>query len=152
MTTLNIERSKALAKKIRAQPQSCWNNAFRGMNKIPGALYVEGYMTYDNGFVTEHGWLEDGDDIIDPTIDWLHNAPAHYVPGLKFTFQQLVAACENKREELHRTGEDWRWILPIANNGFQRSTFPEYQRAESTAYEWAGRNTPAWASADQDTD
>jgi hypothetical protein len=125
MAKLNIERSKALAGEASTEQKACWTNAYRILtNELPRALYVEGFAVEKGGFVFEHGWLEDGDDILDPTL--YGNPPAHYVPGLRFTQQQIDA-------EWKKHGDQQ---LPITHA--RRNEYPDYLDAWAIAFDTSG--------------
>ena len=70
MKTLNRVYSEYLARTVRGQPRECWRNAFTAVACMdePGATYVEGWLVVEPGIVIEHGWIEIGDQIIDPTL------------------------------------------------------------------------------------
>jgi hypothetical protein len=83
----NTSESKRAGKLIRAKKKACYLNALRVIREVPGsdaASYVEGIAVQGvegGGFPFEHGRVEKGGGIIDPTL------PSHelvYFPGLRF--------------------------------------------------------------------
>ncbi len=82
---LDLARSQAIAARIQAAPQACWYNAFRAMScpDLPDpVLYVEGWAVEEPwGLVFEHGWVESGSAIIDPTPGASRDRT--YVAGLR---------------------------------------------------------------------
>jgi hypothetical protein len=78
----NRELSKRLARKVRSRPQQCYLNAWRVVEReLPGAAYVEGIALLENKLCLEHGWVENGGEIIDPTLP---DDKVIYFPGLRF--------------------------------------------------------------------
>ena len=81
--------SAAWAGKVKAQMKACWANAVKAVKRGPDNLvYVEGFASLAkfNGIVVEHGWVEDGETIIDPTLP---EADAEYFPGVRYTKAQV---------------------------------------------------------------
>jgi hypothetical protein len=67
---LDIETSRRLARKVRAQPGCCWDNAARALARWTGApanlVYVRGIVLWSMPFL--HAWLQTGATIVDPTL------------------------------------------------------------------------------------
>lgn len=67
---VNRELGRELAEQVIAQPKECWRNSVLALNSLPeSATYVEGLLNIADCLWIEHGWLESGDEIIDPTLD-----------------------------------------------------------------------------------
>ena len=96
---LNEALSVAIGKRIRARRSHCYHNAFRALDHLPSAVYVEGIAvrssTGDNPpMPIEHGWLEHEGAIVDPSLRLLGGADrmVGYCPGLRFTGAELFEA------------------------------------------------------------
>lgn len=81
---INVEKSLELAKRIRAEKKACWQNAIYAQDCVPDALYIEGWAVSAEGLVFEHGWLEDSNEVLDPT---LQDCSA-YFPALMFSLKE----------------------------------------------------------------
>ena len=95
---LDQERSKELAKKIKARPKECWLNAFKAMDHLsPDAKYIEGWAVSDISYLAiEHGWIELDGAIIDPTL--YQKPPAKYYPGFIFTYSEILETYQKAKE------------------------------------------------------
>lgn len=74
--TLNWEKSKALAEATGARLKECFRNAFLAVycrSELRAAHYVEGFAV-STFFPVEHGWIEVGGEILDPTWVCLYEA------------------------------------------------------------------------------
>lgn len=69
---VNLELSREYAEIINAKSKQCFWNAWMCALKNEAFLYVEGNVV--NGFPFEHGWVEWGDEIIDPTLVLIENS------------------------------------------------------------------------------
>lgn len=104
---LDLARSDQIATRIRAAARACWYNAFRAMScpDLPDALYVEGWAVEEMwGLVFEHGWVETGPMIIDPTPG--ASAARTYFAGLRLTLAAVlgrIAATGVRRPPFIRT-------------------------------------------------
>jgi hypothetical protein len=131
--TFNAALSKRVAELIKAEPKMCWRNAFfsiREVPKIKGAMYVEGFIVRKSMPIPfEHGWLEMGQAIIDPTrVLWANlGDEVQYYPGFKCSRDEL----EEKITKKNR--------LPIVyrfrNAGLSH---PPYAQAFRNAHQAAG--------------
>jgi hypothetical protein len=129
----NVDKSKKLRKTIRSKAQQCYANAWDAIETLEeykNATYVEG-MAVANGLVIEHGWIEHGSEIVDPTL--LDDNVA-YFPGLRFK---------------GREGLDSTWRIPgMDESGMKLPIFyrfgwggvnsPEFLQAIIKAYRFAG--------------
>ena len=77
-----------------------------------GALYVEGRTVRPDGAVSDHGWLELGDRIIDPTL-W--DTGRVYFPGPRWTLEELEAAAFDGRLEAVEQDEALATYAPKIN-------------------------------------
>jgi len=71
---VNLQVSEEIAWKVRAKPKCCYENAMRALlwcDELDKdhAYYVEGIAVgYATRVPFHHGWVEVGDEIIDPTF------------------------------------------------------------------------------------
>ena len=126
---VNRELSARMAEKVGAEPKQCFLNAWQALqceHELEGGLYVEGWaVTDDDALVIEHGWLELGGEIVDPTV---YDPPARaYFPVLRFDRDQARA------ELAANDGE-----LPIVWRYGQGAASPEYRQAYEDALEFSG--------------
>ena len=96
---VNYPLSKEIAAKVGSQAKTCWLNAFRGLDHLPGALYIEGWAITADGLIIEHGWLDLDGVIIDPTLHDPSN-PVTYYPGIRLTSKELQTAILKTKGEL----------------------------------------------------
>jgi len=111
---LDIELSKEVMKRINARPKECWNNAFDALKIYgpAGAKYVEGWAATKNEdddaqspLIIEHGWIEYGEVIIDPTIP---DQIIQYFPGIRYDLEEALEAASQIKElpfAWHLTGD-----------------------------------------------
>jgi hypothetical protein len=104
----NVELSRALAqhKRVRAVPKMCYWNASRVVLRVPGyeaAAYVEGVAANRYGLIIEHGWVEHGGEVIDPTLP---DSDYTYFPGLRFVGRNELrgAIRDIPRDASHTSG------------------------------------------------
>ena len=81
----NVEKSLRLAKdkRVKIKKQQCYYNAFKAIQYVPEyaeAVYIEGIAVFAEGLQMEHGWIENGGEIIDPTLP---TEDLIYYPGLR---------------------------------------------------------------------
>ena len=93
--TIDLEKSRAVAKKIRAKNKNCYSNAWKALTELRhndglDGLYVEGWCAGPL-MVAQHGWVElpnrtTGYTIIDPTPIY-HQEPERrkYFPARTYT-------------------------------------------------------------------
>ena len=71
-----------------------WYRAFGGLQRLPKARYVEGWVVLQDAFiVSEHAWLESAAEIIDP-VHW--QTKTTYFSGVRFNAAQAQAAMAQK--------------------------------------------------------
>jgi len=95
----DYKRSQDMAAKIKAREKECWANAFRALDEIPDAIYIEGWALGPDGLMFEHGWLELDGVIIDPTLND-PTYPISYYPGIRFTRAEIREAMSKAKEDL----------------------------------------------------
>ena len=126
--------SRTVAAAIGAPAGRCWQNAARAVLALAHDLpvvYVEGFITTDDGDVIAHGWVETaGSVIIDPT---LADGAYGYFGGLRLPAERV--------EELDLE------LLPLA---WRRNPTPAVYREAFIAAALAivdGWDMPVWAKA-----
>jgi len=84
----NADRSRELAKQVRALPHECYRNAVISLVWLPDqAFYVEGWVA--QVIPIEHGWVELGDEIFDPTLP---DGDAVYFSGPRYARRVVLRA------------------------------------------------------------
>lgn len=128
----NTEESKRVGKAVKAKKRRCYINAMRVIWYIPEyeeADYIEGYSVIDGNFCIEHGWVEQGGVVIDPTLT---DDEMVYSPGLRFTGGLGIS------EALHIPKNDWCEELPISYRfGWGGIESPEFRSAIVAVYSYA---------------
>lgn len=113
--TLDLEKSKEVAKKIKAKPKRCFYNAFKALDYLPPeAMYIEGWVL-KLGLAIEHAWINLNGAIIDPTL--YHDPPAKYYPGMELTVTELLDLAAKYGD------------LPVAYRLFETDKYPAYKEA-----------------------
>jgi hypothetical protein len=101
--SLDETRSIELAGQIKSKARSPFDNAYRAALATKGAIYVQGFLVCAGKPYkpVEHGWIELGDCIIDPTLPHLHKAAEAlcYIPAQSLTVKQLKAAVDEAKED-----------------------------------------------------
>ena len=92
--SIDFDTSAKLAGLIQAMPRQCWKNAIKALPLLPGGRYVEGCLV--DGFPIEHGWCEWEGKIVDPTLYNDLETPYFYLPGVKYTFEDVVKRVPKK--------------------------------------------------------
>ena len=98
---VNQKLSKVVAQRVEVRTKwgQSFNNAFKALGRLPGAVYVEGYALSGSPLKqVEHGWVEYEGQIIDPTFP---KGVARYEPGLRFTGKELHEAMDTISKNLH---------------------------------------------------
>ena len=112
--SVNVIKSRELAAQVDAQKKDCYRNSVLAMQLVEGSMYVEGYVILTDlvPIPIEHGWLESGGEVIDPTLALFDNdfSQYTYIPGKYYT-QDMV---EN---EVGRSGGA---ILPLTDFDMDR--------------------------------
>lgn len=97
--TLSIE----VAEQVKSKAQTPFENAYRAALATKGAHYVQGFLVASGTPYQpiEHGWIEVGDRIIDPTLPYLNHTTQDlcYFPAHSLTVKQLKAAVEEAKED-----------------------------------------------------
>jgi hypothetical protein len=97
--TLSIE----LAKNIKSKASKPFDNAYKAALATEGAVYVQGFLVFAGKPYQpiEHGWIELGDSIIDPTLPHLkkNSQQLWYFAAQRLTVKQLKAIIEESQED-----------------------------------------------------
>ena len=142
MTIKNKTESLRVAQQINAVEKKCFYNAFRTLTELAeysDAIYVEGIAIAPSGLIIEHGWVEQDDQIVDPTIP---DADTVYFAGLRF---QGVAGVRRAMESIPKSGKE---DLPIFYRyGWSGGDSPEMNQARKLAMAYSqslseNRNNP----------
>ncbi|MBE9179645.1 hypothetical protein IQ268_13840 [Oculatella sp. LEGE 06141] len=92
-----------LAAQIKSKAKTPFENAYKAALVTEGATYVQGFLAMASQPYQpiEHGWLEQGDRIIDPSLPHLAKNPQelYYFPAQRLTVKQLKAAIEEAKED-----------------------------------------------------
>jgi hypothetical protein len=95
--------SNQIAQSIKSKANKPFDNAYKAALATEGAKYVQGFLvvTGQPYQPIEHGWVELGDTIIDPTLPHLHRKPQNiwYFPAEVFTIKKLKAIIEESKED-----------------------------------------------------
>lgn len=77
-TAINHDLAAALAEQFDVRPRECYRNSLVAQARSQEPLcYVEGWLILEDGeFPIEHGWLQQGKTVIDPSI--LDEAASNY--------------------------------------------------------------------------
>lgn len=105
---LDRELSQRIARRVHADPQRCYHNAYAALQncrELSIGHYVEGYAVSERGAVFEHGWVELGLKIVDPT---LYSSALTYFAGLRFDRWKIWEAIDTVPRPAHARDE-----LPI---------------------------------------
>src|SRR5437764_577654 len=129
----NTQESGRVARhpSVRATPKNCYLNALRVVQHIPGyeqAWYVEGLAVLPIGFAVEHGWVERGGDVVDPTPP-PHDEGVVYFPGLRFR------CCQGIAEALNTPKPRWTKDFPLFyRHGWGGHDSPDFRAAREAAW------------------
>ncbi len=67
--TLDETRSIEVSQHIQSKSGTPFDNAYRAALATEGAMYVQGFITFDRPTEPiEHAWIELGDTIVDPSL------------------------------------------------------------------------------------
>lgn len=87
----DLELSQSIGEAVRAENKDCYINAFRGVARVPGAVYVEGFAVMEDfPLIAAHAWIEKDGTIIDPTPAY-HEGDHRYFPAVRYTTTELFA-------------------------------------------------------------
>lgn len=120
----NLALTQELAAIVEPQPNECFRNSVLALAAYHGdaeARYVEGWFDIfgGSGWLTEHGWLEIGGELVDVTVDDVE--AAHYYPVFYYTMDEVA---------VHVSKE--RWLPYFGNHRHHRRKMME-------VYAWARR-------------
>ncbi|MBD2460568.1 hypothetical protein H6G89_05875 [Oscillatoria sp. FACHB-1407] len=97
--TLSVE----VAQQIKSKAKTPFENAHRAALATDGATYVQGFaiLAGKSAKIIEHGWIEVGDRVIDPTFPYLNKSAkdVHYFGAQRLSVKQLKAAIEEAQED-----------------------------------------------------
>jgi hypothetical protein len=95
--------SVEISQRINSKAKSPFENAYKAALATEGAIYVQGFLVFPGKprKPIEHGWIEVGDRIIDPTLPHLNKNTQnlYYFPAQQLTVKQLKAAIEEAEED-----------------------------------------------------
>ena len=95
--------SASIAKQISSKAKAAFENAHKAALVMKDAVYVQGFLVFAGQPFQpiEHGWLELGDRIIDPTLPHLGKQAAalHYFSAQELTVKQLKVEIEEAKED-----------------------------------------------------
>lgn len=126
---INIRLSQEAAAKVNAKTKECFLNSFRALAYYPDVTYIEGWIIAFRGLVTEHGWLEINDEIVDPTLILNHDIHREtlYFPGVRYNHQDALNAADKSAG-----------IMPLVyQDGKRGRRTPSYIQAENKALQHA---------------
>jgi hypothetical protein len=119
---IDCERSLWLARRIRATPGACWDNAARGLARWKdapaGLLYVRGIAVWFMPF--PHAWLQVGPTIVDPTLaltlsaDELREDVCYLAVDTR-TAEQITALVKQRALRILHVHEHDRRVPPFAD-------------------------------------
>jgi hypothetical protein len=102
-SSLDETLSLAIAQQIKSKSKTPFENAYQAALAVEGATYVQGFVVLASSpaKLIEHGWIEVGDRIVDPTLPHLKKVAAdvHYFPAQRLTVKKLKAAIEEAKED-----------------------------------------------------
>ena len=119
---------------VRSKPKKCYRNAAQVILGVPvyaDADYVEGLAVLAKVMVIEHGWVEKGGVVIDPTLP--HDG-LQYFPGLRFSGRRGLADAM-KVPKPERTQDDFPVFYRFGWGGIDS---PEFRAALVAAYRYVG--------------
>lgn len=133
---IDHELSEWLNPHVRHYMQDVWPRAYLALSKfgrkpgdpLYGAIYVEGRAVTLGNMIYDHGWLELGERIIDPTM-WEHTAA--YFPGPRWTLAEADEEAKDGvwpfvyKRGLHGTDD-----LEFIEAGYQASLFRQRMREQ----------------------
>ncbi|MBD2387050.1 hypothetical protein [Cylindrospermum sp. FACHB-282] len=95
--------SSTIAKSINSKANLPFDNAYRAALATQGATYVQGFLVFPGQpyIPIEHGWIELGGCIIDPTLPHLQKSSQDlwYFPAQYLTVKKLKALIEESKED-----------------------------------------------------
>ena len=101
--TLDVTLSTDIAGQINSQAGTPFENAYKAAELTPDSSYVQGFLVLPGELcrLIEHGWIEVGDRIIDPTLPHLNidGQELFYFPAHCLSVAQMKAAYEEAKED-----------------------------------------------------
>lgn len=101
--TLDEALSLEIAQSIKSKAKTPFDNAYKAALANKEAKYVQGFLTFAGKPYKpiEHGWIEIGDRLIDPTLPHLNRNPQElwYFPAHSLSVKQLKAIVEESQED-----------------------------------------------------
>lgn len=101
--TLDVELSTNVAQQINSRAKTPFENAFQAAELTEGSMYVQGFLAFarEPYIPIEHGWIELGDRIVDPTLPHLNKDALElfYFPAQRLSVAQMKAAVEEAKED-----------------------------------------------------
>ena len=101
--TLDLTLSTDIAQQINTQAQAPFENAYKAAEITEDSSYVQGFLVFlaQSSTPIEHGWIEQGDRIIDPTLPHLNldGQELFYFPAQSLSVAQMKAAVEEAQED-----------------------------------------------------
>jgi hypothetical protein len=95
--------SNQVAESIKSKAKKPFENAYKAALAIEGSKYVQGFLVFSGQPYkpVEHGWIELGDVIIDPTFPHLKKNAQNiwYFPAQSLTIKKLKAIIEESKED-----------------------------------------------------
>ncbi|WP_016952126.1 hypothetical protein [Anabaena sp. PCC 7108] len=101
--SLDPTLSTQIAESIKSKAKKPFENAYKAALVTEDSRYVQGFLvlTGQPYKPVEHGWIELGDIIIDPTFPYLQRNPENiwYFPAQSLTIKKLKAIIEESKED-----------------------------------------------------
>jgi len=93
--------SRDVATQVSSKAKAPFDNAYKAALAIEGAIYVQGFLVNKSRRPVEHGWIEVGDRIVDPTFPfWKATAASlFYFAAQRLTVKQLKVMIEEAQED-----------------------------------------------------
>ncbi|MBD2253044.1 hypothetical protein [Nostoc parmelioides] len=99
---LDESLSLKVAENIKSKVNKPFDNAYKAALVTQGATYVQGFLIAGKPYKPkEHGWIELGDSVIDPTLPHLHKKPEElwYFAAQSLSVKKLKAVIEESKED-----------------------------------------------------
>ena len=101
--TLDVDLSTDLAQRINSRAKTPFENAYKAAELTEGSMYVQGFLAKAGKpyIPIEHGWIELGDRIVDPTLPHLNKDAQElfYFPAQRLSVPHMKAAVEEAKED-----------------------------------------------------
>ena len=95
--------SREIAQQIKSKAKNSFDNAYQAVLLHNNAMYVQGFLAFAGKpyIPIEHGWIELGDRIVDPTLPHLNKDAQEffYFPAQRLSAAQMKAAVEEAKED-----------------------------------------------------